>query len=117
MRISDWSSDVCSSDLRVVVGLAGRRFHVQDHRLALVGGVEHVAGFGDHADRLQAEYFLDVLDRQHLDRKSVVKGTRGSVRVNIGGRRIYKKTIRMNRMQHTMQSQDTTKHLIPLHKI
>ena len=48
---------------RVVVGLAGVGFGVQDHRLALVGGVEHVAGFRDHADRLQAEDFLDVADR------------------------------------------------------
>src|SRR5690606_25875368 len=46
----------------VLVGLAGLGRGFQDHRLALVGGVEHVGRLGDHADRLQAEYFLDVGD-------------------------------------------------------
>src|SRR3546814_3009292 len=41
MRISDWSSDVCSSDLRVVV-VAGRVLAVEHARVAAAGeGVEN----------------------------------------------------------------------------
>src|SRR3546814_1194697 len=43
----------------VVVGLSGRRFHVEDHGFSLVGGVEYVAGLGVDTDGLQAEHFLD----------------------------------------------------------
>src|SRR3546814_13756041 len=44
MRISDWSSDVCSSDLRLfelteAVGCKGRAVDQSDSRLAHVGGV------------------------------------------------------------------------------
>src|SRR3546814_4073407 len=34
MRISDWSSDVCSSDLRLLVGIADRVDHEVDRRPA-----------------------------------------------------------------------------------
>src|SRR3546814_14500047 len=47
MRISDWSSDVCSSDLRLQVGdgtlgsgLVGRRHLVAGLRQGLLGGVD-----------------------------------------------------------------------------
>src|SRR3546814_14272318 len=103
MRISDWSSDVCSSDLVVsradeadvdhagfdgygnpakideqvredVVVLLGGRF---DCQLELVGvGLRHV-----HVHAAQ-----DALG----DRQSVVKGTSVSARVDLGGRRIIK---------------------------
>src|SRR3546814_9220992 len=39
MRISDWSSDVCSSDLRVVGGLESHPQPVQ-YQLRVVGGAE-----------------------------------------------------------------------------
>src|SRR3546814_15580249 len=53
MRISDWSSDVCSSDLLVlqaldlVVDLLQRPGRLQ-HVLAVVRGIEH----GERSDRL-----------------------------------------------------------------
>src|SRR3546814_12191240 len=87
MRISDWSSDVCSSDL---LRLRARR------TLEDAGGV-----------RILERQILDVL-RDHagggsgvravrlhsLDRKSVVSGKSVSVRVDLGVRRIInKKTI------------------------
>src|SRR3546814_19516659 len=89
MRISDWSSDVCSSDLRPPPspacagprlqgrrgpahagdggGLVARRHHRQCHRAGLLP------------------------DRPDRDRKSAVEGKRGSVRVDLGGRRTIKK--------------------------
>src|SRR3546814_9842893 len=71
MRISDWSSDVCSSDLPV--RLAARR------RVG-PGAVRPEAS----ADRL-------VVVPVEVDRKSVVEGTSVSVRVDLGGRRIITK--------------------------
>src|SRR3546814_20124282 len=107
MRISDWSSDVCSSDLLgdVVAAL---------HRAAVVEEDEWPSG-------MRAERAQQIADRQvppkggsgggseggrggggrvrhvalgkgrHLDRKSVVEGKSVSVRVDLGGRRIIKK--------------------------
>src|SRR3546814_18521149 len=97
MRISDWSSDVCSSDLRALVKFAEL----------------------DGADRLLGQGFLrfDMRDPTKLvarkpgevvrhdvapaaspgpiaDRKSVVTGKSVSVRVDLGGRRIIKKKTR-----------------------
>src|SRR3546814_19136442 len=70
MRISDWSSDVCSSDL-------GKTF-------------------AEDRDRMPFGLFLafagvEVLPRFGRDRKSVVLGKSESVRVDLGGRRIIKK--------------------------
>src|SRR3546814_10362499 len=55
MRISDWSSDVCSSDLGVG-GLAGRQLHHQeaapvDRQVERVLGLHDVALAGDAVDR------------------------------------------------------------------
>src|SRR3546814_710709 len=81
MRISDWSSDVCSSDLRQV----GVMQHIQQldeerhflHRTAFHQGQ-------DKLTRLQADKKIGVF----ADRQSVVSGKSVSVRVDIGGRRI-----------------------------
>src|SRR3546814_4109970 len=70
MRISDWSADVCSSDLgHAVQAMAGQEIQ---HGLPLVG--------------------LDV-DQEAVDRKSVVSGKSVPVRVDLGGRRIIKKNL------------------------
>src|SRR3546814_20197580 len=102
MRISDWSSDVCSSDLadraphlrhqpavlgvRVLVGaghLLGQPLGVQAPAFAVGGG----AGLGTEPGDV-----LELLrDRDLQDRKSVVYGKSVSVRVDLGGRRIIKK--------------------------
>src|SRR3546814_12794883 len=88
MRISDWSSDVCSSDLdllhpgtgvllgRLLAGASGRLHG----RFDLLGGAVGV--------------LADKLDRHGAgeDRKSVVSGKSVSVRVVLGGRRLIKKT-------------------------
>src|SRR3546814_20496116 len=97
MRISDWSSDVCSSDLRCPSatrqGKIGQRdkltaFHCrfvrQDPHAGDIGRLpgiwERLATFGQRTDKFM-----------HQDRKSVVSGKSVSERVDLGGRRIIKK--------------------------
>src|SRR3546814_16859118 len=95
MRISDWSSDVCSSDLRRHrADIHGEGRHVQQV-------VEDARDFREqHADVLAARRCGDAeqpLDGEHKgvlltqDRKSVVEGKSVSVRLDLGGRRIIKK--------------------------
>src|SRR3546814_15351856 len=91
MRISDWSSDVCSSDL------GGRR----GLQRGLVDEVERAEGAGDGAgvaDDAGEAAGVDAADARHAealeeggDRKSVVEGKGVSVSVDLGGRRIIKK--------------------------
>src|SRR3546814_20860984 len=104
MRISDWSSDVCSSDLqarntdsvreRAAEGrsgsgggrldpLAGAELHDDGTRTPAIGG-EGGRSRG-HAGRSRPRG-----DPMPRDRKSVVKGKSVSVRVDLGGRRIIK---------------------------
>src|SRR3546814_12880418 len=88
MRISDWSSDVCSSDLGLTAPPCLRRV------AALSGDVNDIAVI----DRALAALFPDDaglqrwlrLAAEKVDRKSVVWGTSVSVRVDLGGRRIIK---------------------------
>src|SRR3546814_12125544 len=118
MRISDWSSDVCSSDLRIArQGRgAGRRAWRGGGRGELQrapAAARAQAGVGQDArrvSRLRAALRHTVRrrrgsarpslgrappsarrDRRAADRKSVVEGKRVSVRVDLGGRRIIKK--------------------------
>src|SRR3546814_17917372 len=108
MRISDWSSDVCSSDLlaaragrelnayrKAVVAEAHRQADrrgpseivdpaiagIVDERVALVGPVDVGAADADARDFCAAR----------RDRTSVVEGKSGSVRVGEGGRLILQK--------------------------
>src|SRR3546814_16636525 len=89
MRISDWSSDVCSSDLRTVArrrvehGTAGRgvlRRFPQPHRTQADAPAVPGRGHADDAGR-----------RRQGARKSVVEGKSVSVRGDLGGSRIIKK--------------------------
>src|SRR3546814_18608513 len=107
MRISDWSSDVCSSDL--VQQPAALADHLQE---ALPGMMVLAVGLevlGEVLDALGEEGDLDLggagvhvvgsvaLDQVGLafpgqgDRKSVVSGESVTVRVDLGGGRIIKK--------------------------
>src|SRR3546814_17164291 len=100
MRISDWSSDVCSSDLELPNGV----FQVQvieHHRIqvthqraksvlqieAMLLKVRRGIANGVGLVRLDAQQ----TGPRAEDRKSVVKGKSVSVRVDLGGRRIIKK--------------------------
>src|SRR3546814_13260818 len=93
MRISDWSSDVCSSDLvyfsltalaAVAYGFAGMGgFDAVNHAMTTVSN----AGFSTRDTSLAG--FSPAV--HWVDRQSVVSGTSVSVRVDLGGRRIIKK--------------------------
>src|SRR3546814_14555559 len=108
MRISDWSSDVCSSDL--VSTLAGgkpidtafelrpernKRFRFRVNMIQ----VERPGGTGTEITMRSLQIEIpSIADLEmaaeiveNLDRKSVVVGKSGSGRVGIGGRRIIKK--------------------------
>src|SRR3546814_16846488 len=97
MRISDWSSDVCSSDLTTMrqVGIETPVLMIS----ALSDIDERVRGLRAGGDDYMTKPFapdelaarVGVLLR---DRKSVVSGKSVSVRVDLGGRRtIRKKTV------------------------
>src|SRR3546814_16827685 len=106
MRISDWSSDVCSSDLRslnvrqkllpLFFRLGGRHCGGRSNRCdsGLNGHLSRSCGLGINAKMEALEGVederLDVTPVE-ADRKSVVEGKRGSVRVDLGGRRLIKK--------------------------
>src|SRR3546814_16280318 len=90
MRISDWSSDVCSSDLAAWVGEAVRRRGP--------GGVDHLCDpyapdrpAAPSAGRRGPALGQPARGASGVDRKSVVSGKSVSVRVDIGGGRIIKK--------------------------
>src|SRR3546814_13942578 len=83
LRISDWSSDVCSSDLHP--GQYARQQQRRGPPLAARWGEQR--GVGRHQlSRTAAE-----AAEESGDRKSVVRGTRVSERVDLGGRGISKK--------------------------
>src|SRR3546814_19770301 len=88
MRISDWSSDVCSSDLLAQATSAPAVDRAHRHRQELP---RLCAGEG--SDRRQAIGPIPALAAigRGADRKSVVEGKSVSVRVVLGGRRIIKK--------------------------
>src|SRR3546814_14539053 len=107
MRISDWSSDVCSSDLRAphawlkdgrsILDLFGKSFVLLNFATDNAADVQamqaaseavrmpfEVAALNDEPEAARAY-------AAKLDRKSGVSGKSVSVRVVLGGRRIIKK--------------------------
>src|SRR3546814_17745077 len=117
MRISDWSPDVCSSELRhgrhrqddprprrrprpgdrVEPLRQGRR--VSTGRAGRQGRARVPAG---HARR-------EARPLDDRDRKSVASGKSVSVRVDLGGRRIIKKKKRDRREEHTSERKKVTR--------
>src|SRR3546814_18670061 len=105
MRISDWSSDVCSSDLLGVQrGRLRRAAQLEQRRPRALGrlGYRHrifgeLVGLDDLADHARKFLGRGVAAgslAQHpkpADRKSVVKGKSVSVRVDLGGCSLIKK--------------------------
>src|SRR3546814_21049616 len=99
MRISDWSSDVCSSDLLDQRFGHARVDAVMAHLVADAVGAPAEREFGkiagaDHQPLMpvgEPEQVIGAEPRLHIleggDRKSVVEGKSVSVRVNLGGRR------------------------------
>src|SRR3546814_12584379 len=101
MRISDWSSDVCSSDLRpytafgyrpddvILLGRESAGVQVEVHRAADARLVIPLRPGCRSLNVAQAGAMaLGEALRQTGDRKSVVEGKSVSVSVDSGGRRI-----------------------------
>src|SRR3546814_20487100 len=109
MRISDWSSDVCSSDLlnaEFEVTPSIRLFSQSAYSKDFYSSTQDYNRFVSNSvfNDSSGLYQLNrkpvptdgvspggVLTDPQLDRKSVVKGKSVSVRVDFGGRRIIKK--------------------------
>src|SRR3546814_12317827 len=96
MRISDWSSDVCSSDL-AAPAFAGLVLPIAVVILVFLFAIQRsgTARVGAFFGPVMLCYFavIAVLGIISIvqDRKSVVQGKSVSVRVDLGGRRIIKK--------------------------
>src|SRR3546814_17948744 len=117
MRISDWSSDVCSSDLGVAVddgtiaagivvvaaeGDGGRAGDAAD--MDVEAGLGGLRLAGDVAFRIDLGGGRRDMHREVVavvDRKSVVQGKSVSVRVDIGGRRCLNKKKKKKPSQNT----------------
>src|SRR3546814_12596388 len=94
MRISDWSSDVCSSDLAALAGAeASVRARALDMSFtqvrAPIGG--RISDRRVDAGNLVAGGEGAQATLLTTDRKSVVEGKSVSGRVDLGGRRYHKK--------------------------
>src|SRR3546814_15006221 len=110
MRISDWSSDVCTSDLRrsdrreLLPALAdleqlhaAARIEVGEHQRGEEAALAAAAACDEDAFGEPVEVRKDFLGFGDdpvlgLDRKSVGLGESVSVGVDLGGRRIYQHT-------------------------
>src|SRR3546814_20081008 len=86
MRISDWSSDVCSSDL----GAGGTAFFGRPGRAFRPASRSIVPRAGDGGGR-RALAARGCRRSRSGDRKSVVKGKRGYVRLDLGSGSLFKK--------------------------
>src|SRR3546814_12625260 len=106
MRIIDWSSDVCSSDLPDIIAarwraeaaakridVAHAQFYPSVNLLGFIGldalGLRNIANGGADTGSVGAALNLPIFAAG--DRESLVEGTSASVRVDLGGPRIIKK--------------------------
>src|SRR3546814_13728880 len=114
MRISDWSSDVCSSDLAKHFGVMEHiRFKTRVTRIEPKDGIWLVT----LDDGAQKRFRSVLVANGHLwdprtaqfdghfdgDRKSGVEGKSVSVRVDLGGRRIIQKKKKQRALTKTGQ--------------
>src|SRR3546814_11622940 len=93
MRISDWSSDVCSSDLGGGKELLVKLYNdIGGNVESFLSGPMPTQAFGWFKKPVTKTADLKGLKfRTNGDRKSVVSGKSVSVRVDLGGRSISKK--------------------------
>src|SRR3546814_12562147 len=93
MRISDWSSDVCSSDLQIQWKVNGYQSdEMQTKQEIAIWKNSNFAPFHALLSKPALQTVWGPCCAIILkDRKSVVSGKSVSVRVDLGGRRIIKK--------------------------
>src|SRR3546814_13205419 len=103
MRISDWSSDVCSSDLQfsLCVNISPRQFRQSDfveriESCLATHGLPYAMLKLEITEGIVIQNLDDTIAKMRRlknlgDRKSVVSGKSVSVRVDLDGRRIIKK--------------------------
>src|SRR3546814_11527069 len=110
MRISDWSSDVCSSDLCGEAVTFDAHSRIKAEFLWDPWKFTTQEAMIDDADKavelVRREILRCVAARltPDVDRKSVVKGKSVSVRVDLGGRCIIKTKIQQrSNISHSMQ--------------
>src|SRR3546814_1999985 len=94
MRISDWSSDVCSSDLKA----ASAPFLIPSPAYFSIvrSNARNCAGLTGLPSSAMPQPSIRAFNASPRDRKSVGEGKRVSVRVDLGGRRIIKKKKKSN---------------------
>src|SRR3546814_15234984 len=106
MRISDWSSDVCSSDLELPqVRPQPQHRRSQRNRERDRGGRQRRASLGGRGQLHRtaggkASGLINEGDLPRSDRKSVVSGKSVSVRLDLGGRRSIKKNNKQYPLTH-----------------
>src|SRR3546814_15565453 len=103
MRISDWSSDVCSSDLRRPAESA-RACGDPQTRARRRGTADHPA---DPGPERQIRPAGQLGPRTGPDRTSAVYGKSVSVRVDLGGRPRIKKNTQLNIITNIQTKQIT----------
>src|SRR3546814_15196006 len=99
VRISDWSSDVCSSDLNVINLMDALKASLGEAKPAAKSKAKAPAAAPkESAAKASLKAALEASKAaapkaaaKKKDRKSVGQGKSGSVRVELGGRRILKK--------------------------
>src|SRR3546814_19915838 len=114
MRISDWSSDVCSSDLPVLA--MANPHHIRGLQANVLGAIinEHkiIAGPVHFRKRNRHDRQTTGVSAnckvQRRDRKSVVEGKSVSVRVDLGGRLIIKKKKHKKKQRHSDKEKKKT---------
>src|SRR3546814_12815255 len=113
MRISDWSSDVCSSDLL----RAAHEQSVRDLNFKLESQKGRTSALDRKIDQLTKQLNAGQGGggrEEPADRKSVVSGKSVSVRVDLGGRSSIKKkttstTLQVHRNESPKEKQRQTK--------
>src|SRR3546814_17340206 len=108
MRISDWSSDVCSSDLERASTAALAVTAIRSRSMSSTSLMLHQAALTGMFTICSVESSLissssrakrTAITHTGEDRKSVVQGKSVSVRVDLGGRRSMKKKTKINKMK------------------